>query len=417
MQNRIPSQLSDIELIEEVERLSICERRTTVELVAHLAELDARRLYLGAGFSSMFSYCTKVLRLSEGGAYNRIEAARAARRYPVILDLLGQGALNLATVRLLAPHLTRDNHGDLLAAASYKTRREVEELLARSFPQPDVAASVRKLPMSALAPPPHPVTVLPPPLTGPSTASLDGTVGDGPAVMTAAMGPVAEGLRPPSTPTPPPTPPPRLVTPLAPDRYQIRFTASARTCEKLRLAQDLLRHAVPDGDPAEVFDRALTALLEQLARRKFAATDRPRSSRGPSPNSRNIPARVKRAVMARDAGRCAFVAHDRRCGERAFLEFHHVFPYARGGQPTVSNIQLRCRAHNDYEAELCYGPRRPATGDGVESQGRTPYRAPIPKPTRPGTSSMADQAGALQANAGGMRRGRPSRRRSAVDGP
>ena len=125
--------------------------------------------------------------------------------------------------------------------------------------------------------------------------------------------------------------------PLAPDRYEIRFTASAALCEKLRLAKDLLRHAVPSGDTAEIVDRALTALLKDLARKKFAAVKTPRvGNRQTAPDSRYTPADVKRAVWLRDGGRCAFVSKcGRRCGERAFLEFHHVRPYAAGGEATV----------------------------------------------------------------------------------
>jgi len=154
-------------------------------------------------------------------------------------------------------------------------------------------------------------------------------------------------------------PRPAVVVPLAPERYKVQFTASAETYEKLRLAQNLLRHEIPNGDPAAIFDRALTVLLEDLAKRKLAATDRPRGGRGPVSNSRHIPAEVKRAVWLRDGGRCAFVGRNgRRCTEQGFLEFHHVSPYAVGGQPTVDNIQLRCRAHNGYEAELDFGPRK-----------------------------------------------------------
>src|SRR6185436_19522638 len=99
MSTNIPSRLSDSDLIAEVNRLAHCERQTTVSLISHLAEFDSRRLYLAAGFSSLFTYCTDVLRLSEHEAYNRIEAARAARRFPVLLGLLGEGRLSLTTVR------------------------------------------------------------------------------------------------------------------------------------------------------------------------------------------------------------------------------------------------------------------------------------------------------------------------------
>jgi len=84
----IPSQLSDDDLVVAVKSLARCEREATASLIAYLAELDGRRLYLAAGFSSLF-YCCEVLRLSEPAAYNRIEAARTAKRFPVILRMLG----------------------------------------------------------------------------------------------------------------------------------------------------------------------------------------------------------------------------------------------------------------------------------------------------------------------------------------
>jgi hypothetical protein len=340
MKISIPSHLSDAELVAEVKSLACRGREATAHLIAHLAELDARRLCLGAGFSSLFAYCVQVLQLSEAEAYNRIEAARAASKFPVILDRLAEGSLNLTTVRLLASFLTADNHLELLAAASGRSRREVEELRAQRFPQPDIASSVRKLP----APRPMPV----PPAAAAKAAApselLDGASLQGPPTNTA----------------PPMSPRPAVVRPLAPDRYEVRFTASAQTCEKLRLAQDMLRHAVPTGDTAEIIDRALTALLEQLARKKFAKTDRPRASRGTAPGSRDVAAKVRRAVAIRDGGVCVFVGKGgRRCNERAFLEFHHLDPYGMGGEPTVENIELRCRAHNNYEAELFYGRPQP----------------------------------------------------------
>jgi hypothetical protein len=152
------------------------------------------------------------------------------------------------------------------------------------------------------------------------------------------------------------------VSSLAPQRYRVQFTIGGATHEKLRRAQDLLRREVPDGDPGTVFDRALTLLLEDVARKKLAAATKPRHSQGTRAGSRHIPARVKRAVWLRDGGRCGFVAaNGRRCSERGFLEFHHREPYAIGGEATVANISLRCRAHNVYEAELAFGSRVPVS--------------------------------------------------------
>ena len=146
-----------------------------------------------------------------------------------------------------------------------------------------------------------------------------------------------------------------IVAPLAPERYKVQFTVSRETFEKLCRAQDLLRHVIPNGDPAAVFDRALTVLLADLERAKLAMTRRPSGSRPLRPRSRHIPAAVRRAVWTRDGGRCAFVGRNGRCTENGFLEFHHVAPDSVGGLAVLDNIQLRCRAHNQYEAELFFG--------------------------------------------------------------
>ncbi len=140
-----PIRLSDTALLDEVKRLAAGERHATARLIAALSELDARRLYLGEGCSSLFTYCTQVLHLSEHAAYLRIEAARAARRWPDILGLLADGALHLTAVGLLAPHLTLENHERALAAARHKSKREVEEIVAALRPLPAVPSSVRKL--------------------------------------------------------------------------------------------------------------------------------------------------------------------------------------------------------------------------------------------------------------------------------
>ena len=144
--------LSDQELLAEVKVAAGHEREATARLIALLAQVDKRRLYLGEGCSSLFTYCTQVLHLSEHAAYGRIEAARAARRFPVVLDILSEGSLTLTAVTLLAPHLNEENHADVLEGARHKSKRDVEHIVARLRPQPDVPASVRKLPAPASSP-------------------------------------------------------------------------------------------------------------------------------------------------------------------------------------------------------------------------------------------------------------------------
>jgi len=328
--------LSDDELVARVKELVAAERGGVTLMVAHIAELDTRDVHLRAGHGSLYAYCRDVLALSEQEAYNRISVGRAARRFPVLLQMLEDGSLNLPAARLLAPHLTPDNHLSVLERARGRTKAQIEELAAALWPRPDAPSFVRKLPV--------------------------------PASQPGAGWPSS----PPPAPPPPETPSRRPeVTALSPDRYKVQVTIGAATLEKLRLAQDLLRHAVPSGDEAVILDRALTALLADLAQKKFAAAENPRPALPARPGSRHIPSEVKRKVWLRDLGRCAFVAATgRRCAERAFLEFHHVEPYAVGGEATLANIQLRCRSHNAYEARLVFGRGHGGAGSVREGDGR-----------------------------------------------
>ena len=321
------AQLSDRDLLAAVSRAAADERHATVELLRLLGELDERRLYLGEGCSSLFTYCTQVLHLSEHAAYHRIEAARAGRRFPRVLALLDQGELTLTTLALLRPHLTDANHDRLLEAARHKTRREVEEQIARLAPKPDARPVVRRLPATV---PTH-------------DAAPPATLLDVPA----------------EKPAPAPDPPRARIAPLAEDRYLLRVTISAGTQRKLRHAQDLLRHTIPTGDYAAILDRALTLLVDQLERQKFAQARQVRSAvRTCRSDRRHIPAAVRRQVWRRDGGRCAFEGSQGRCRETGRLEFHHLVPFADGGPTDVSNLVLRCRAHNSFEGEQLFGPFR-----------------------------------------------------------
>jgi len=148
----------------------------------------------------------------------------------------------------------------------------------------------------------------------------------------------------------------------SPERYRVQFTIDQEAEDQLRRLQDLLRGEIPDGDPGAIFVRALPLLLREVEKKRFAATATPRPARGTKAGSRHVPAEVERTVWQRDGGRCAFVSKGgRRCTERSFLEFHHsTEPYALGGEATVENIALRCRAHNVYEAELIFGAFDPS---------------------------------------------------------
>jgi hypothetical protein len=342
--------LEDHELVSNLKSLLARSHGITAAILAHIAEVEARRIHLGAGYPSMHAYCVHELGLSDDAANKRIHAARAARQHPELFSAVSDGRLHLTAVNLLASYLTTVNADDLIAAATRRTRREIEELLAARFPKTEFLPLVEMIRGSANAGVSGRTDELVPPQTG---ASLSATTSP------TELAPERVNL---TTPTVPAAVarvdiPRSAVKPHAMDRFALHLMLERATYEKLRRAQEYLSHAIPDGDVARVFDRALDLLLAALEKQKFAATNRPRpASKRESKNPRHIPAHVKREVWRRDQGQCSFVSESgQQCSARTHLEFDHEEPVARGGESKVSNLRLRCRAHNQYEAEQIFG--------------------------------------------------------------
>jgi 5-methylcytosine-specific restriction endonuclease McrA len=375
----------------------------------------------------------EVLNIPEPSAYNRLKAARAAGRFPVILEMLAAGELHLTGIALLEPHLTEDNHQELLAACRRRSKRKIQELLADRFPQADRRPVLRPLPTPAPraaaetesrapAAPPAPADRQQP--EAPAAAAARGGEATLPGLF-AATAPGEPGAAPASAPPSPvpgnsaaaaPGPAPRL-EPTGPERYRLSVTLSRCTHDKLRRAQALLRHRLPAGDLEAVLDSALDALLGQLEKRKAARVERPRPAPTTAPvpgrpASRHIPAHVRREVWERDGGQCSFVsAAGRRCGETGFLEYDHITPFAQGGAATVDNIRLLCRAHNQARVapevarraarEVCREHQRQAPGTVAGSRRSAGEAGSAPRAPAQAHASRP-RAGAAESHGGCM---------------
>jgi hypothetical protein len=394
--------VSDDDLLRRLAQLVGESRRVEAVLVAHIGEVDARRLYIRAA-PSMFAYCTAVLHLSEHEAYARITVARAARRYPELLAMLGDGRLHLSGIAKLAAHVTAENCSQLLARATHKTKAEIEALIAEIAPKPDVAAAIRRIPVRGEASSvgelgldraagtgvtrelgldrvagtgaAHELGL--DRVAGTGTAhelSLDRVAGTGTAHelgldrvadtdaarelgLDRVAGAAAGSSLARSASRADAASRPAAVTPLSPERYKVQFTASAELRQKLERLQALTR-----SDLVSVIEAAVTEKLARLEAKRFGLTAAPRKSLAETdtlPCSRYLPAAVRRAVRRRDGEQCSFVLLDgSRCPERFGLEFHHRHPYGRGGTHEPDNVCLMCRQHNGYAAEVDYGKER-----------------------------------------------------------
>jgi 5-methylcytosine-specific restriction endonuclease McrA len=315
------------------------DQSLTAKLLEYIGEIDRRQLYLELAYPSMFAFCVGRHRMSESEAGKRIRAGRAACRFPRILEMIRKGQLHLTGVHQLAAYLTEENHEDVLRRAKGRTSREIDQLIAEIAPRGDVGTVIRPLPTR-----------------NDGQESLQDSSGTGSERSTDVQS--TERAVAGSVPRLPANSIRSVTVPLSPQRYRLHVTVGKDAVDNLEELVNLLSHQLPNGDAGQVVERAIELLLAETKRKRAALTKRPRKrkKKGKHTKTRAIPAQVKRDVFERDGGRCAFVdVEGRRCNSAWQLEFHHVVPVGREGPHTVQNVQLRCRAHNQYEAERDYG--------------------------------------------------------------
>ncbi|HUL58964.1 MAG TPA: HNH endonuclease [Anaeromyxobacteraceae bacterium] len=336
-----PCSLDAASLARRLRDLAGDERQVQVDFLLHMDEFDRRQAYLPLGFGSLWDYLLRELHLREGAAGRRIAAMRALRRFPRLELPLRDRRLCLSTAPLLAQVLTEENLDDLVARAAFKTKAEVEHLVASIQPRTAPRDGLRRLPEPRAASVAQPLAgfLEPPFLSAPETGA-----------------PGAEDCQATAAPTP-----------------AAGVTASVRC--------GIERHGKRRG-----------AVPPSRKRKKRALRPEPEIS---DPSER-IPIDVKRAVHERDGGRCAFVSRDgRRCGSRWQLEFDHIEPRSQGGESTVENVRIACRAHNFRHAEETYGRgymakyRRRGTRTGENAVSGGSHQECKPPHTTDGKGSRA----------------------------
>lgn len=402
------AELTDTELLAGTRRLVGRSNQLLAELLAHLGEVEARGIHRTRACSSLYVYCIYELRLSEDEAYRRVAAARLLRRFPPLFEALASGALHLTGLLMLGPHLTNENLVEVLARAKHRTKREIARLVRFLDPLPAVPARIEPLgpapvgvarnapswveltesfsPVRELEPGERPSDWLEvaddrgadegktrdrgePRESTRADVELDAMTRAG-----AEVGATRAGAELDATTRAgakllerKPTPPARELTP--PERFKVQFTATEEYVRLIEEAMALLSHTVQNPSLEDIQLRAMRAFVTALRKRRYGANyAAPATDPAPEPTTkpasprqrgRHIPAPVRSAVFARDGARCTFVdANGRRCPETHHLDFHHLEPFARDGAHELSNLTLRCSAHNALAAEEDFGADR-----------------------------------------------------------
>ncbi len=324
-------------LLSETRSLLAARAVNLAELLEHLAEIDARKLYVEAAYGSTTAFLVGELGMDPDSADKKIQAARAVRRVPALLSAIADGRLHLSAALMLLPSIDVENAEELIAAAANHSCGEIRVMLAERArargPQVGGDLLSQVVANTESEPDSNPVISR----NGQAVAAVQATA----AQPTAAT----------------------------PARRTITFTIPAELADAYRAALALAPYAIAH-DPARAFEQMVAAWREQLEKRKFGTGRRsPRpaaASKGPSPREnasaprrrRYIPKHVRREVWHRDGGQCTFESDaGRRCERRSQLEYDHVIPEALGGDDSAKNLRLRCCAHNQLAAERAFGKR------------------------------------------------------------
>jgi hypothetical protein len=298
-----PCDLADDQLLEKLDQFVAEERGRLPFFLACLGEADRRKLPEERGYSSTFDYCVCRLKLSEDEAYRRISAARAAVSRPELLSSLADGLLSLTAVSRIAPHVDRDDAPEIIARAEGKSTRELETILAPLCPEAAKPDRIRTI-----------------------TIAVPDEKGAG--------------------------------APLLTRRVDFSFQGPPELREAIERAKELLSHQFPLGGLDEVLLSVLQDYLQRHDPQTALELGRPAPARGAS----SMPANTRRAVWARDGGRCVYCGPDGiRCRSRRMIEIDHKTPRALGGSDELTNLRLLCRSHNDAERRRLLGEGKIST--------------------------------------------------------
>ncbi|MDC0358678.1 HNH endonuclease [Oligoflexia bacterium] len=356
---------SDQKLIDQLKRLVKREDEATAQIIAHLAEVEGRKLHLTLGHNSLFSYCTSRLKYSEGAANRRITAARCIRRFPKTFDMLCRKELNLSTICIISKVLNHENQEMLLSKVAHKSQSETEQVVCTySTPKPkDVKDQIKPIALQKV----EIANTLP--FLSEQDELHDSTVAEQasnqPLKSASAGNDALNHRRSGGNAT------------VYEEKMKITFSAKKEFVEKLQKVQRLLSNKYPTGaDLENLFNEALEYYIKLHCPEEKAQCNQKRREKGKekcrkerevdnkivtsqsvgSKKSRYIPVKVKDKVLKRDNYCCSYVSPDgHRCASKWGLELDHIYPFALGGENTPHNLRVLCKAHNGHEAKKIFG--------------------------------------------------------------
>ncbi|RYZ68455.1 MAG: HNH endonuclease [Proteobacteria bacterium] len=269
-------------------------KKSQTELLDVIFDVEDQQIYLQMQIKSLYQYCVEMLGLSEATAYSLIAVMRKSREVPALKESVVSGRVTLSKARKICSVITVKNQKEWLDLARVCSARIVERAVAMASPRSAVPESMKYVAEDTLE------------------------------FKLAVSGEWSQLLA---------------------DVKDLMSQAKRRAVSSEEALFKLLQNYKIKNDPVEKAKRALTRKADSPL---LQATDCSREQLEPeTKRTRHIPARTLHLVNLRDQGRCSFVdRHGKRCGEKRWIDKHHVQPFSEGGDHSVENLQTLCWAHH-----------------------------------------------------------------------
>lgn len=354
--------LPDSTLLQKTESLAAEERRITLSVLHHLAEIERRHLWARESYPSLFVFCVQRLKYTEAQAQRRISAMRLLCKVPEVESKVASGELKVSQLAQVQTFIRAEKKDSgrkvsaaetrrILGSLAGKSTRESENLLLSLSPglQKQKKAEERIKPLTDAQ------TEIRFTVDSETLTLLE----EAKALFShnRDMNPAAarffkEGLK-------------LLIEQKRKERTHSskrQVAPAAQTVNPDELENRHLCDSSPSRDQAVHFfstkektRSASVALATQQVQPSSRHTQHLQQKNKPQnrmPPSRFIRIGLKRDAFIRAEDRCEFSnAQGVRCSSRYALELHHVQPYARGGAHTPDNLRVYCKGHNQAQGK------------------------------------------------------------------
>lgn len=286
--------------LEAVKAVESCQRADAY-LLRVIEVVSEKELYLDCGLPSLYSYCTRLLHISEGIACALIAVINKGKEVPELIAAVELGKVSLSKAKKICSVITPKNHREWIDLATHETSRVIEKCVAQANPKEAVKESAHYKFADRLE---------------------------------FKLGVSEEWIE------------------LLANTKDLLSQKQSRVVTSEEALLFVMREFNERHHPVKKAERAILRAKKrtELADQQCPGTVEPTNRSNRKPLNRKPVKRITiHAVNHRDQGQCTHVSESGRCEQKRWLDHHHIIPVASGGTNDIENLTTLCHGHHKMQ--------------------------------------------------------------------